>query len=85
MSDDFSLEYACEGRDEKVCLKTIDTDKNGRVAWFEITRFDFKQSKSGEGFAWSECGLICNEDDQVDCDCDMNPETTTIPPRMDFF
>merc|ERR1712183_62938 len=43
------------------------------------------RKKRGEGFAWSECGLICNEDDQVDCDCDMNPETTTIPPRMDFF
>merc|ERR1712079_185280 len=43
------------------------------------------KKKSGEGFPWSECGLICNEDDQVDCDCDMNPETTTIPPRMNFF
>ena len=59
-SDDFSLEYACEGFDEKVCKSKMGSDKNGRVSWDEIIMFDFKHTDYGEGFAhdWNEDGEV---------------------------
>ena len=62
--DDFSLQYACEDRDAKLCPMLIDTNQNNRVSWDEITMFDFKQNEYLKVFAidWDVNGeVVFNE------------------------